>query len=280
MNSLFIKKIREELPLFEKNKELFWTDPHISKQMLKAHLDNSVEGASRNHSYIKESAGWISRLMKNPGGKALLDLGCGPGLYGEEFSQLGFRVTGVDFSKRSIDYAKSHTKNGTYLCEDYLNLNLKEQFDVITLIYCDYGALTPEDRRKLLEVIDAHLKPGGYLVMDCFTKMQFEERKEETKISLHEGGFWNKAFYCLVEKYRSFSQEQVWAEQFIVLTENKLHTYYLYNTAFDPKRLEKEITELKNYELSYFSDVRGNEYTSQSKTICVVAKKEKEIAGI
>jgi len=72
----------------------------------------------------------------------LLDIGCGPGLYAERFSSAGYSVTGVDFSKRSIAYAKEQTllnkSNIEYHYQNYLTIDYKEKFDVITLIYCDY----------------------------------------------------------------------------------------------------------------------------------------------
>ncbi len=42
--------------------------------------------------------------------KKLLDLGCGAGIYSELLYDKGFSVTGIDFSKRSIEYAQNHAK--------------------------------------------------------------------------------------------------------------------------------------------------------------------------
>lgn len=41
--------------LYTKTTILFWDDEHISKQMLKAHLDPCFEGASRKHTFIPAS---------------------------------------------------------------------------------------------------------------------------------------------------------------------------------------------------------------------------------
>ena len=45
--------------LYQKTAGAFWNDEHISKQMLKAHLDPEFEGASRKLSFIDKSAAWI-----------------------------------------------------------------------------------------------------------------------------------------------------------------------------------------------------------------------------
>ena len=39
--------------LYQKTEGEFWNDKHISKQMLKAHLDPEFEGASRKLSFIE-----------------------------------------------------------------------------------------------------------------------------------------------------------------------------------------------------------------------------------
>ena len=71
----------------------------------------------------------------------LLDIGCGPGIYAERFTKEGYQVTGIDFSKRSIDYALESALRQelsiTYLFQDYLQMNLKKVFDFGTMIYCD-----------------------------------------------------------------------------------------------------------------------------------------------
>ncbi len=74
------------------------------------------------------------------------------------------RLRGVDFSRRSIDYATaSAARQGkaiTYHYQDYLKMNLEKKFD-LAMIYCDYGALSDDDRRTLLSNVRRHLRPGG-----------------------------------------------------------------------------------------------------------------------
>ena len=127
-----------------------WDDDHISKGMLEAHLNPDWDAATRNHAFLDKSVKWISEIAPPSRFKKLLDLGCGPGLYAERFVKTGYSVTGIDFSKRSIEYAKEQTKcNGSgieYHYQNYLSLDYTEEFDLVTLIYCDYAALSVSDR--------------------------------------------------------------------------------------------------------------------------------------
>ena len=90
--------------LWQRSAEPFWDDEHISKGMLEAHLNPDWDAASRKHSFIDLSVKWISNII--PAGGKILDLGCGPGLYTKRLSDMGYDVTGMDYSRRSIAYAK------------------------------------------------------------------------------------------------------------------------------------------------------------------------------
>ena len=92
-----------------------WDDEHISKGMLESHLNPDEDGATNNHAFVFKSAQWIANLAPPPQFEKLLDLGCGPGIYAERFAKEGYSVTGVDYSKRSIGYAKEQTALCQYI---------------------------------------------------------------------------------------------------------------------------------------------------------------------
>ncbi len=52
-----------------------WTDPHISEQMLRFHLDPSTDAASRRPEFIDASAAWIARTFELGPGRRVDDLG-------------------------------------------------------------------------------------------------------------------------------------------------------------------------------------------------------------
>ncbi len=133
-----IQKYLDKPPIYAESEELFWNVEHISKMLLEAHLNPDFEGASRNHQFIENSVSWIKQLAPSTEYRALLDLGCGPGLYTERFSKVGYQVTGIDISQNSIKYAKQSATNQklsiAYYNQSYINLNMKCQFDFATFI--------------------------------------------------------------------------------------------------------------------------------------------------
>jgi len=90
-------------------KEL-WTRPHLAQQMLDYHLSQETDLASRKCESIDLVVEWIDAQL-DLSEKSMCDLGCGPGLYTQRFESKGAKVTGVDFSARSVDYAKTQSTN-------------------------------------------------------------------------------------------------------------------------------------------------------------------------
>jgi hypothetical protein len=77
-----------------------WRDPHVQQQLLLAHLDDSLDAATRVPATVEATVEWLVDGL--PPGDAVLDLGCGPGLYAQRLADRGFEVTGVDLNAASI----------------------------------------------------------------------------------------------------------------------------------------------------------------------------------
>jgi len=129
--------------LDEPGEALFWNDPYISQQMLKAHLDPNTDAASRKPETIGRSVAWIVKKLKLERGSRFLDLGCGPGLYAIRLERGGLDVTGIDFSPSSLEYARLQARQENlsinYVLQDYLTLDYEGVFDSACLIYFDLG---------------------------------------------------------------------------------------------------------------------------------------------
>ena len=151
------------LKLFFRSKNNIWTDEFISEQMLKAHLDYSRDGASRNIYTVRKTIDWINSVSEDK--KKLLDLGCGPGIYANGFDDLHYAVTGIDVSPKSIDYAQewAHKENRKikYVCQDYIYVPIHGQFDIAVCIYCDFGAMIPREQALFLKMSQQFWKRVG-----------------------------------------------------------------------------------------------------------------------
>ena len=274
-NNIF--KHLERPTLYKQNDEIFWNDEHISKHMLAAHLNPDFDGASRKLCFIDQSVKWISEIIPFYDYPRLLDIGCGPGLYAERFCKTGYKVTGIDFSKRSIEYAKnSANKQGldiTYVYQDYLKMDYSNVFDLATFIYCDYGALSTENRAIILRKIHHSLKVGGKLVLDVFSMVKYDDFEEMKTWNIHEnGGFWSAKKYLSLKAQYKYS-DNVTLEQTAVITDSDIKEYCIWNFCFTLETLMREANEAGFHNFTAFSDVTGKVYTENNPTIAVVLEK-------
>lgn len=76
-----LNKLKERPEPFTPGEALFWDDPHISGQMLAAHLNPQNDQASRRPETIDISVDWMIKTLDLHDRSEVLDLGCGPGLY-------------------------------------------------------------------------------------------------------------------------------------------------------------------------------------------------------
>jgi 2-polyprenyl-3-methyl-5-hydroxy-6-metoxy-1,4-benzoquinol methylase len=131
-----------------------WTDEHTSKQMLSFHLNETIDVSSRNTESITRSVDWITAEFNIVRGYKIADFGCGPGLYSARLAKRGASVTGIDFSGRSIEYAKDvaarEQLNISYVHQNYLEFETEDQFDLVLMIMRNFCALSPTQRKGLL----------------------------------------------------------------------------------------------------------------------------------
>ncbi|MCH8869835.1 MAG: class I SAM-dependent methyltransferase, partial [Chloroflexi bacterium] len=99
-----------------------WNDPPFSGRMLKEHLRQDHDLASRALDKVDAHVAWIHEtLLRNRPAK-VLDLGCGPGFYANRLAGLGHQCVGIDYSPASIPFGQSEAANQglsvSYLLQD------------------------------------------------------------------------------------------------------------------------------------------------------------------
>src|SRR5262249_2281833 len=93
-----------------------WSEPTFSVRMLREHLAQDHDRASRRGTLIEKQVGWIHRTLLHAHATAVLDLGCGPGLYTRRLARLGHACVGIDYSPAAIAYARKQAKEERLAC--------------------------------------------------------------------------------------------------------------------------------------------------------------------
>ncbi|WP_434778162.1 class I SAM-dependent methyltransferase [Neisseria sp. Ec49-e6-T10] len=262
---------------FEGADNTFWQEDHISKQLLAAHLDPDSEGASRKGVFIDASVNWISQIAPSSLFTQLIDLGCGPGLYSQRFAQKGYQVKGIDFSFRSIEYAKECAQKNKlsiiYEYQNYLSWQENNHYDLAVLIYCDYGALAQENRKILLNNIYQSLKIGGRFILDVFSIKKFQSFEENQNWTIQqEGGFWQEEPYIALSR-SIYYPEYVTLEQTAVFFAEQYKVYNIWHQYFSKEHIVAEVKAAGFNVIGVYGDVAGVTNCEQSDTLALVLEK-------
>jgi len=67
--------------------EELWTNEHTARQILKYHLKEEMDAASRNKACIEKSVTWIADNFPAGNQTRIADFGCGPALYASQLAE-------------------------------------------------------------------------------------------------------------------------------------------------------------------------------------------------
>jgi SAM-dependent methyltransferase len=257
-----------------------WTDEHTSQQMLSYHINGDTDVSSRKTDFINRSVAWIASRFYIGNGARIADFGCGPGLYSSRLSQKGARVTGIDFSNRSIQYAADQAKKDgleiEYVNQNYLDYVSDEQFDLILMIMCDFCALSPTQRKTMLKKFRSLLKPGGHVLLDVYSLAGFGRREETGGYELNQlNGFWSPNRYYSFFNTFKYEEEKVVLDKYTIVEPDRIRTVYNWLQYFSPDAVRAEFSDSELKVTDIYSDVAGKPFDPQSTEFAVVAERAK-----
>jgi len=264
-------------PFLRYTAEDLWTDDHTSKKMLEFHLDGSIDVSSRRTDFIERSAAWITDRFELSPGKSVADFGCGPGLYTSRLAASGAQVTGIDFSERSIRHARDLSQRQglpvDYVLGSYLEFESEKRFDLITMIMCDFCALSPDQRSNMLDRFHRHLKPGGALLLDVYSLTAFAA-KEETSTCARNllDGFWSAEPYFGFLNVFKYDNERVSLDKYTIVEEARTRVVYNWLQYFDPESLKRELKDGGFVLDEVLGDVASGAYDAAATEFAVVAR--------
>jgi SAM-dependent methyltransferase len=246
--------------------------------MLEAHLNPDIDAASRKPETIDRYVTWLIETLGLEPGASLLDLGCGPGLYASRFARAGFKVTGVDYSHRSIEYASTYAKENNldiaYRYQNYLELGDENQYDTALLIFGDFCPLNPEQRSKLLRNTHRALKPDGKFILDVSTREHRKRYGNRNKWYAVESGFWKPGPHLVLEEGFDYPELSIWLDQYTVIeADGKVSVYRNWFQDYTPETITAELEQGGFSVESLWADLAGQPYTNGSEWIGIVTSR-------
>jgi SAM-dependent methyltransferase len=162
-----------------------WNEPEFSARMLKEHLSQDHDAASRRFVTIDCQVAWIHETLLGSVPTSVLDLGCGPGLYTSRLARLGHTCTGIDFSPASIGYAQAEAGRERLACAyqlaDVRQADYGRGHGLAMFIFGELNVFKPEDARGILSKASQALAPGGVLLLEPHTYATVETMGHEPR---------------------------------------------------------------------------------------------------
>ena len=253
-----------------------WTDEHTSKQMLSLHLNEAIDVSSRNAEFINRSVEWIASEFNIGRNTKIADFGCGPGLYSTRLAKRGANLTGIDFSERSIEYAKEvagrEQLDISYVKQDYLEFETEDRFDLVLMIMCDFCALSPTQRKGILNKFYRILKPSGSVLLDVYSLSAFKQKQEVATYEVNQlNGFWSSnKYYGFLNTFK-YDEEKVSLDKYTIIEAERTRKVYNWLQYFAPEDLGREFIEAGFSVKGLYSDVAGTPFDRKSSEFAGIA---------
>lgn len=146
-------------------------------------------------------ADYIDEIIErhHPQATRLLEMACGTGSIAISLDELGYYdILATDMSPDMI--AKAKSKADESICEvsfrtmNFLNIDLKETFDVVFMVFDSINYLhTKEEILKLHTEVRKVLRPGGYFIFDFTTPRN--SRQAIRQLNREEGKSRDKMYH-------------------------------------------------------------------------------------
>ncbi|MFC1975955.1 SAM-dependent methyltransferase [Chloroflexota bacterium] len=140
-------------------------------QFLRCRTEEGFVGL-RPFKEVEANVAWLAQHLGLPPEAAILDIGCGPGLYSNRLARHGYRVTGLDIAQSLLDYAQAEAQEQglgeacVYRRQSMFDLADEAEFEAILLFQSIVNRLESPEMQALLAQIRTALKPGGHFVVE------------------------------------------------------------------------------------------------------------------
>ncbi|HPH97526.1 MAG TPA: class I SAM-dependent methyltransferase [Anaerolineaceae bacterium] len=199
-----------------------WNEPGFSERMLKEHLSQDHDAASRRSDKIDRHVAWIHGSLLSQTPSRILDLGCGPGLYASRLARLGHTCTGIDYSPASIAYARQQAAAESLACtyqhEDLRKADFGAGYDLAMLLYGETNVFKREDILLILRKAWAALRPGGQLLLEPHQHWMIRQLGSQgTSWHTSSGGLFNPKPHLVLEETFWNEASQTYTARFYIL---------------------------------------------------------------
>jgi len=113
--------------------------------------------------FMRQLTGFLNLKNKSH----ILDVACGRGRHAIYLNKIGYRVTGIDLSQNSIDYAKKFETDGLHFERHDMCQPMGKTYDVVFNLFTSFGYFEKDDYNvNAIKAMKANMKSNACGVID------------------------------------------------------------------------------------------------------------------
>jgi SAM-dependent methyltransferase len=264
---------------WEEGDNIPWDEPAFSERMLREHLRQDHDAASRRSDKIDEQVRWIDGDLLSGQPAKVLDLACGPGLYTSRLARLGHECFGVDFAPPAVAYARDVAqKEGlacTYALQDIRDAPFGDGFGLVMMLSGQFNVFSREEARKILDKASRALMPGGKLLLEPqrFATVKGDDAARTSWYSATYGLFYADPHLCLTESFWDDNAQTSTTRWFIIdAATGEVSRHAMSNEAYTDEQFRHLLADAGFDDVRFLPSLVGVEDESQSHSFAIVAR--------
>lgn len=212
-----------------------------------------------------EAENFITQLtaeLQLPKNSEIIDLACGKGRHSVFLNKLGYKVLGLDLSKKSIEHNRQfENENLQFAVHDMRDKVAHSQVDAVFNLFTSFGYFDSEDDdRKVFKSVSDVLKTDGYFVLDYLNE-NYVRNNMVSEAEIHRGGIDFKIFKKIedqhIVKEIKFSAD---GQDFNFFEKVKLHT---------PESIQKYAEDNGFQRVKIWGDYQLNDFDDEVSPRCI-----------
>ena len=249
--------------------------------MLREHLTQSHDLASRRREKIDAHVDWIHHEVLDGSLSKILDLGCGPGLYSSRLARLGHRCVGIDFSPASVEYAREQAVREDLSC-GYIHADIRiaeygSGYGLAMLIFGEFNVFKHADAVRILAKIHDALDEDGVLLLEAHTNEAIREfgLRSASWYASESGLFSDSPHLSLQENFWDTDADVVTRRYFIVdASTGEVSRYGQSLKAYTDEQYRAILENVGFGDVRFHASLIGREDLSQSSLLVITARKK------
>ena len=213
--------------------------------------------------------------LTKPGGKAALDLCCGPGRCSIALAQAGFIVTGVDRTKFLLDKARGKARAAKAKVEwiqmDMRDFVREDAFHLVLSMSTSFGYFDDRDEDLLVlrNVFDS-LRPGGVCLIEVMGKEGLAKIFQPTTSDILPDGT------KLIQRHEIFDDWTRIRNEWILIRKGRAKSFKFHHTVYSGQELRDRMTQVGFTDVKLYGNLDGDDYGPNAHRLIAVGRKAGE----